>query len=259
MKKEWRTIKHFKQVVDDMYQVSYEGEVRYKKSKKIIKQKIANKKHHPYKAVYILHTDGKKRWVLVHQLVATYFVKIPKKYKNCKEELVPDHLDNDGTNNLYTNLEWKTRGENIKAAFERGEISNKLENHSDAIITNKQAHKICKLLEEGKAYDEIFTILKFPINDKDRYRKVLVRIKNRLAWTDISNNYHFNEKAYQYTPTQLETISYIPDIQKYIEEGKTNTEIVRLIWGNDLSYSKLQSKVQTVRKIRNKQIFKDFL
>lgn len=103
--KKWKTIKNFKNVVDDMYRASYEGEVRYKKSKDLIHKKIANKKHHPYYAVNLLKTNGKKEWVLVHQLVATFFVKVSKKYIGTEKELVPDHLDNNGLNNLYTNLE----------------------------------------------------------------------------------------------------------------------------------------------------------
>ena len=99
---EWKTINNFKNIQNNLYEVSNFGYIRNKKDKTYLKMKIANKKHHPYYAVYLMHNDGKKRWVLMHQLVAFCFVKIPKKYDG-ETDLVPDHLDNDGLNNNYKN------------------------------------------------------------------------------------------------------------------------------------------------------------
>lgn len=177
--KKWRTIKNFKNVVDDMYQVSYEGEVRYKKSKDLIHKKIANKKHHPYYAVNLLKTNGKKEWVLVHQLVATFFVKVSKKYIGTEKGLVPDHLDNNGLNNLYTNLEWKTRGETVKSAHLNGWINNSGSNNKNSTLSELEVRTICVLLEEGKQYDYIIDIMCLP--KTKQMRQTLIRIKNRLA------------------------------------------------------------------------------
>lgn len=110
--------------------------------------------------------NGKQEWILVHQLVATYFVKIPKKYRNCNFDLVPDHLDNDGLNNHYTNLEWKTRGENTKSAHENGFINNSCENSPHSLITNKEAIEICVCLENNMCYDEIIRHMNFPNTKK---------------------------------------------------------------------------------------------
>jgi hypothetical protein len=58
-KEKWKTIKNFKDVEDNIYQVSNYGYVRLKSNKELIHMKIANKKHHPYHAVY-LKRKGKK-------------------------------------------------------------------------------------------------------------------------------------------------------------------------------------------------------
>lgn len=257
-KKKWKTINDFKDVINDTYQVSYDGYIRYKHSREPVHQKIANKKYHPYYAVYLKKNSGKSEWVLVHQLVATFFVKIPKKYKDGKiYDLVPDHLDNNGLNNYYENLEWKTRGENIKSAHQNKYINNSGDNHSGALITNELAHKICKLLEQNDSYDEIIEKLNLPNNKQ--YRTLLVRIKNRLAWKDISKSYNFDKSKIKYTKTQLETIERLDMIRQMITDGYKNYEIVRKLWGNDISDRQLQTRSQTITKIRNNEIFKELI
>ena len=256
--KKWKTINNFKNVVNEEYQVSYEGEVRNKITKELLHQKIANKKYHPYHAVYLKQNTGKSEWVLVHQLVATFFVKIPKKYRdNLDSDLVPDHLDNNGLNNHYTNLEWKTRGENTSSAHKHKYIDNVGDKHAGAIITTRQAHEICDLLDDDKTYDEILKIMNLP-NTK-QYRTLLVRIKNRNAWRSVSDHHIFDEKKIKYTAVQMETIERLDSIKEMIDLGYGNYEIVRALWGNDISKRKLATRSQTITKIRNNEIFKEFI
>lgn len=251
--KKWKAIKEFKKVIDDYYEVSYDGNVRRIYDKKILHKKIALKKRHPYYAVSLKLKDGTTGWVMVHQLVATFFVKIPEKYFGLDVELVPDHIDNNGFNNNYKNLEWKTRGENIKIAHEKGQINNKGENHKKSLISNDEAMIICKYLEENRSYDEIISLMKFP--DNKSYRTLLVRIKNGIAWKDISKNFNIDKSSTKYRPSQMETISHLPIIKKLIEEGKRNSEIIRIVWGEDCD--KYNSKDITIRNIRKGRIFKD--
>lgn len=254
-KQRWKYLINFKNI-KECYKVSDYGDVKDMRTGKKLHKKIANKKHHPYYAVYLENKDGKKGWILVHQLVAFCFVTIPEKYKDLIVELVPDHLDNNGLNNFYKNLEWKTRGENVSDAFKRGEINNSGENHKDALITNIEAETICKLLEKGCSYNEILAKMGYP-NDKS-YRTLLVRIKNRITWKDISSKYKFDSSNLQYTEAQLDNIRRLPKICKMIKEGYTNMEIVKEVWG-DLPKNRRQTKSQTITLIRKGKIYKNIL
>ncbi len=65
-------------------------------------------------AVVNLWADGKRKAKLVHRLVAETFIPNP--------ESKPDvnHIDGDSTNNHVSNLEWVTKSENMRHAFDAG-------------------------------------------------------------------------------------------------------------------------------------------
>ena len=246
---EWKNISNFKHVIDSLYSVSNTGEVRNNLTGKVLHKKIAMRKIHPYYAVY-LKSDRGGEWVLVHQLVATFFIPIPERYIDMDVELVPDHLDNNGLNNDISNLEWKTRGENVSDAFKKGYINKFGENTSFALISDADAHKICKMLEDGKSYDDIIRDMKFPKSFK--YRRLLIRIKNRLAWNDISKHYKFDSTEYMYSDTAADSRNNLSRIRELISEGKSNSEIVDVIWPDT---DKRKSKLETVRNIRHGKIY----
>ena len=252
-KERWKTINGFKNVVDDKYCISDHGNVKCKYSDELPNTKVANKKHHPYRAVYLLKTTGKSEWVLVHQLVATFFVEMPKELIG-HPDLVPDHLDNNGLNNHYTNLEWKTRGQNVSDAFKMGYIKRSGEDNHGSLITNDTAHDICRCLSYGMNYDEIIKFLEFP--DTKQYRQLLVRIKNRLAWKDISSQYDFNSSQCQYTAAQRDTIKRIPLIRQLAAEGKTTVQIFNIVY-SDCPLSQRPTKLSIIRNVRDNKIFQD--
>ena len=68
-----------------------------------------------YCAIRYENKDISKR---VHRLVAQEFVPNPNNYP------VVDHIDNNKSNNSYTNLEWCTISYNIKKAFDDGLAKN---------------------------------------------------------------------------------------------------------------------------------------
>ena len=257
--KQWKTINKFKNIPDNKYQVSKFGDVRIKSTKKMVHRKIANKKYHPYYAVYLHNIEGKGEWILVHQLVAFCFCKIPDKYKGkiLYAEVVPDHLDNNGLNNYYKNLEWKTRGENVKKAMQCKEINTTCENHRDSLITNQQAHMICKYLELNYSYADILQRMGFP-NDKS-HRTLLVRIKNRLAWTEISSGYKFDSSSIKYRKSQMDSIDKIPKMQELYSEGMTYREIARVLWGPNINTRRLDTKSAIVKNILQGKIYKELL
>lgn len=253
MKKEiWKPIMNFKDVIDSTYKISNFGNVKRIYDNIIIHKKIANKKHHPYYAVYLKKRNGKSEWVLVHQLVATFFVAIPEELKGCKD-LVPDHLDNNGLNNYYLNLEWKTRGKNVSDAFKMGYINNSGENHKDVFITESDANLICKYLEMNFSYDKILDILEFPNSKK--YRSLLVRIKNGLSWKEVSKKYRIPTDT-KYTKSQMDTVEKLPLIIKLINDGLVNSQIFDIVYGS--GYRKDQ-KMRIIQAIRKKEIYTDLL
>lgn len=249
--KYWKVINNFKNIKNMRYGVNCYGDVKNLETGEILKKKIANKKRHPYYAVYLLNNDNKKEWVLVHQLVAKFFVKIPK-YLNSCNDIVPDHLDNNGLNNFYKNLQWKTRSQNISDAFKMGYIDNSGEKHRDVFITEKQAEKICKYLEKGLDYNNILNKMGFKNNKK--YRSLLVRIKNGLAWKKVSSKYNIDKNKIKYTDKQKDALIKLPMILKLHEKGYSTKEIFQIVYKNN-SCNKA-TKMNIIRRICKQEIFK---
>ena len=248
----WVAIHHFKKVVDYRYGVNCYGDVIDFTNGKILHQKIANKKHHPYHAVNLKQTNGKSEWYLVHQLVATYFVDVPKRLRDIPD-IVPNHKDNDGLNNYYKNLEWLTRGENTLDAFRNGYINNSCENHTGTDISDDEVHSICKMLESGMRYKDILNEMGYP-NDK-KHKTLLVRIKNGIAWKEISALYDIDSKTPQYTDEQLDTISKLGDILNLYEQGLKAKDIYKILYA-DYKGSR-DTKLNVIRNVCKHRIFKD--
>ena len=99
----WKVIRDY-----DNYEVSDEGEVRNRKTGRVLKTGYASS---GYRKVN-LSTGNVVKNALVHRLVADNFLPNPGN-KN-----VVNHIDGDKSNNRLANLEWCTAGENIKHAFD---------------------------------------------------------------------------------------------------------------------------------------------
>lgn len=249
--RKWKTIKNFKKTVDNVYEVSNDGLVREKKTKKERHQKISTKISHPYYSVSLKQLNGKFEWVLVHQLVATFFVKKTKEAIEAKRCVI-DHLDNNGLNNVYTNLRWRTIAENTQTSIER----------DDALDTGKctfdksddTIHEICKLLETELSYEEMCEKLNQPyiINNV----KFIRNVKKGLIRKDISDAYDFDRENVRYTFKQQVIAGRVKLIRQMIEMGKTNMEITKEIWP-DLPKSTRKSRSRTVKAIREGRIYKD--
>lgn len=117
MREEWKSIKGY----ETLYEVSNYGNVkslsRVKKNHSKL-QIIHGKTLKPEKTRlgYLrvgLSRDGKEKKFLIHRLVADAFIG-----KNNGLEI--NHKDGNKANNHVSNLEWVTRRENIKHAFETG-------------------------------------------------------------------------------------------------------------------------------------------
>ncbi|AGC01811.1 HNH endonuclease [Acanthamoeba polyphaga moumouvirus] len=97
----WKSIPDFKN-----YEVSNNGNIRNKNTKKIRKLQLKMGYHY-----CCLSENNKSKNFRVHRLVAKLFVKNPNKYD------IVNHLDGNKLNNNYKNLEWTTiSGNNQHAA-----------------------------------------------------------------------------------------------------------------------------------------------
>ena len=99
----WKDIPNFN------YQISDCGRVRNSENGYILKQQN-NKRG--YRVIRIKDKNGIKSSFMVHRLVAAAFCK------NDRNLVEVNHKDGVKTNNHANNLEWCTRGENIKHAWD---------------------------------------------------------------------------------------------------------------------------------------------
>ena len=100
-------MEHWKEIdcYEGLYEVSNLGRVKSLKhgKEKILKPK---KSHGGYLQV-CLSKDGHRKFLLVHRLVAESFIPNPNNLETV------NHKDEVKTNNVASNLEWMTRGDNI--------------------------------------------------------------------------------------------------------------------------------------------------
>lgn len=120
--------------------------------------------------------DSKR--VRVNRAVAITFDK-PDNFN----ELEVNHMDGDHSNNKLSNLEWNTKEENRRHAYENRLYVNG-QDHPCAHLTNKQAESICDMLMEGKTNIEISRITNV---DPD----IISGIRNKTAYRYIAENYQF--------------------------------------------------------------------
>ena len=143
MKEIWKEIIGY----EGLYSVSNTG---------LVKRVTTNKIKYPslnswgYKVVSLSKSNTKLKTVLVHRLVAIHFIDNPENKKQV------NHIDGIKTNNNVSNLEWKTRHENMTHAFKTGLNSNPVrEKHNRAILTEEMYLKCVELRKQKLTYAKI--------------------------------------------------------------------------------------------------------
>lgn len=128
----WKDVKGYKPI----YQVSNKGRIKSLRretrcnvnSKYERKERILRFSHtRRYLTTYLYDTNGHKRSVLVHKVVATAFIKNPKKLKEI------DHIDGNPENNSVENLRWVTHKQNCNNPATLSKIIGRPSKHRKAV------------------------------------------------------------------------------------------------------------------------------
>lgn len=120
------------------YEVSDDGLVKNKERQRILK---SNKMKNGYLSVSLRQEDGSYKLVYVHRLVAETYLPNPENKSDV------NHKDGNKLNNHLDNLEWATRSENLKHAYNIGLKENNREIARNLCLTNE---KILQHREESK-------------------------------------------------------------------------------------------------------------
>ena len=141
MIEEWKDIKGY----EGLYQVSNLGRV---KSLKFGKERILKTGVDRYGYISVnLYKNNKRKLCKVHRLVAEAFIP------NLENKPEVNHLDEDKTNNMVSNLEWCTRNENVNHGTRNKRISKKLKVISKGTkikaidIANGEWNEYCSIRE----------------------------------------------------------------------------------------------------------------
>lgn len=109
---QWSDIKGY----EGYYRISNTGKIYSIKSNIMLKQSNSNKGYHSVK----LQRNGIKKMYRVHRLVAMTFIPNPTGL------LEVNHIDEDKSNNLVTNLEWMSHTDNVNHGTRNKRASNSL-------------------------------------------------------------------------------------------------------------------------------------
>lgn len=224
---EWKDI-DFYDIKRNLYQVSNCGRVRNKILDKILSNIYSN----GYESVQLQTIDSSRKSYFVHRLVACAFVNNEDLLNNVEV----NHKDLYRNNNLFINLEWTTKLENIKhelynqnptnPKYQNKESNNwgngemtAGENNGMSIWTNEQVHKLCKALEDGNSYSDALILAGLPNTENNRFN--VSHIVQRKRWKSISNFYKLPmpKSTNDYNP-------YIKDICRLLSEGNSIKDII---------------------------------
>jgi hypothetical protein len=101
-------------------------------------------------SIITLRDKKRKVQIRMHTLVAEHFVAKPEGM-NCV-----NHKDGIKLNNYYKNLEWTTRGQNVKHAVKTGLLDIKGEKHSHSKLTEAKVIEMRNIRKtKGLPYEEI--------------------------------------------------------------------------------------------------------
>lgn len=129
------------------YEISSHGRVRRVAAGKGTRRgrllKASPMKKSGHVRVALSRGDGRRKWFLIHRLVASTFIgPQPSRYHEVA------HWDGIESHNYYRNLRWATRSENEKDKVRHGR-SNRGERHGLSKLTASKVHQIRAMRRRG--------------------------------------------------------------------------------------------------------------
>lgn len=200
MDRKWKLLTNdWYNIKENSYLISEHGDIYNLRTEAIMKlEAIPTNKGNIYYRIGLGTNDNSRVKVLVHRLVALYF--LPENDDPIRKNIV-DHLDGNKLNNHYSNLEWVTPSENAIRAYKMGLSKTKGMDHHFAKYTDEQIHAICKLFELGYTSTEILEELgMISFDGYDHYydhpeykrlRAYVKKLRSRTFRKDIVLQYNF--------------------------------------------------------------------
>lgn len=207
-----------------------------------------------------------KQNVFIHRLVAWEFVPNPNKYP------IIDHIDGVKQHNHYTNLEWVTVRENTLRAEQMGLRKVRGENNNNSRWTEEFVRSICEKFQDGWSIKDVYRwVVKDPnanFNGNDPYYTLIYRLKRKELWPDVVKDYEYDtssKKTERWKDPVPESGNFIyseemiHQVCQYLQDGKTYSEICKLMDQDYSKGSKFYTFIQGIRSGRNwKNISKNY-
>ena len=131
----------YKQIEKLDYEINSEGIVRRISTKRI---KKSFKRPDGYVGIQLYKSKREVKNFQLHRLIAIAFINNPE------NKDVINHKDSNRANNSLNNLEWVTKEENDKHAYEFGNASNKGSKNGFSVLTEEQVLEIRRKRAEDK-------------------------------------------------------------------------------------------------------------
>lgn len=216
---------------------------------------VFDTKLNSYRAIYTnrdgycyvsLHTNRGYTSYFLHRLVAKAFI-------HGDYSLQVNHMNGIKYNNYSDNLEWVTPRENLIHALNMG-LNHRCEDKPNAILTNEEVHKICKMLEDKKNYYEISEVLGYNYED---IKDILIDIKRRKSWKTISCNYNFDsDRVSNNRNLTVDQVRKACEI--YESNPKATASVIFKALGLEFDDNKERERMRhVVDSIKEKKAYKD--